>query len=378
MFLVTFPQCPTSKEEVIRNLSKTPNPLSTSQKIQYAEVAQESHKDGGKHLHVFILFSNPVNVKSHSFFNPLSYKNLARLTYQGNIKGVDSLPGTLDYIRKEDNSPLVFGSLPHYAVASIDAYHKRGRTPIETEDPEPRNKKAKQASKSDGIALAIKGGATMRDVDEMSPGFLLQNLKRVREYMNFVNLSKTRDRLKAFGGIRYTGDHPQSIVICRWLNQNLLEKRIHKQKQLYLWGRANSGKTSVVLNLMEHISVYWMPFNDPYCTSYDDDAYDLVVFDEFRGPNKFKSQPFINQFLEGVSGVPLPNRYEGLWKFKNQPVIICSNFPLAALYVDSSERAQMEARVIELQIEDDSPIDFENFQIITLVDEDEDVNYFSD
>jgi len=315
------------------------------------------------HLHIFLLFQKAVNVKSHTFFDRISISSVTTLTYHANISEIDSIPGALDYIRKKDTSTLKYGTLPLSVTKNIEDYHKRGRVEKGSGDEGPKKKRTKTVGKCDEIAKSVKLGCTLSDVDELHPGFMLNNLKKLREYMAYQALGKTRDDLKELHGITYHGDHAQTKEIVDWFNANLFEKRVHKQPQLYIWGPPNSGKTSVVRMLTEYLSVYWMPFDNQYCSGYSDEAYDLVCFDEFIGPNKFKAQSFINQFLEGTPNVQLPNRYEGLWKKKNIPVVICSNFSLGGLYYDKTILAQMNARVKEVTLTEGSPIDYKNIKI---------------
>jgi len=358
-FLLTFSQCPTSKEAVISHLMRYQRPFSTVVPLLYAEVAQEFHQDGNTHLHLFLLFQKAVNVKSHTFFDLISYSTITDKTYHANILAVDSIPGALDYIRKCDKSTLTFGALPIEVAKNIEEYHERG--PVEKG--QNNKKKRKAPGKADDIAKALMEGATLDNINESHPGYVMQNLKKIREYKGYLSLGKTRDNLGVLKGLTYHGTHVQTQEIIDWFNANLFEKRAHKQLQLYIHGPPNSGKTSIVRMLTEYLSVYWMPFSDQYCSGYDDDAYDLVCFDEFHGPNKFKDQAFINTFLEGTPNVQLPNRYEGMWKRKNQPCVICSNFSLEGLYYDRTVLLQMKARVKEVTLLTGFPIDYKNITI---------------
>lgn len=353
---------------MLRYLQLNTRPFNTNIGVQYAEIAQEMHQDGTPHLHIFLLFKATLNIKSPVFFDNLATDGTTGQTYHANIGRIDSIPGTLDYIRKTDKATLTYGSLPFHVEENIKSYHKRGHVDkgsgTDSSSDSSGGKKQKNTGKCDDIAIQLKGGATFQDLNESHPGFILNNLKKLREYKAFLEEFTTRDHLKPFLGLTYSGEDATTITIVNWINLNLLQKREHKQAQLYLSGPPNSGKTSLVRMLEEYLSVYWMPFINEYCTGYSDEAYDLVCFDEFSGPNKFKDQPFINQFIEGVNNVQLPNRYAGMYKKKNQPVIILSNFELAANYTNPDIRAQMQARVIEVKISKECPIDYKKISFI--------------
>jgi len=240
----------------------------------------------------------------------------------------------------------------------------QGRRLQRKEGPGEDNEKPLKRSKSDEVAEALKEGLSLREVDEMLPGYFLQNQKKILEYQAFVQAFKTRQLLKPLVSIQYLGDQPETEVIVNWLNLNLFQPRAHKQQQLYIWGPPNSRKTSLITLLRDHLAVYDVP-HDAYCSGYQDESYDLAVIDEYTGPShKGKDQSFINQFLEG-SIFALPNRYAPLMKRKNLPVIILSNWPVGGIHVRTEVKAQMNARVYEVEIKEDSPIDLDNVLMVT-------------
>ncbi len=61
---------------------------------------------------------------------------------------------------------------------------------------------------------------------------------------------------------------------------------------------------------------------------YDDNDYDLVVMDEFKGQ---KSITWMNGFTQG-SHFPIHRRYEGIMKIKNIPIIVLSNYSIEGAY----------------------------------------------
>lgn len=81
------------------------------------------------------------------------------------------------------------------------------------------------------------------------------------------------------------------------------------------------------MNLAKRLSVYYIPHEDFY-DSYDDEAYDLAVLDEFGGQ---KTPTWLNMWLDGQ---PMPLRKKGsqCMKYNNLPTIICSNSDLFDCY----------------------------------------------
>lgn len=352
MFLITFPKCETLKESVKAHLDLH-KPFNTVQPIQYYEIAQEKHQDGSSHLHVFIIFQRDVNVKDPKFFDRMATDGINLKEHHGNILPVDSVQGTVDYIRKFDKHTLKYGTLPVKLLSNNN--NKRSSTA--------KDDRPSKISKSSTIAEAIQSGVSLEDAHQMDAGYFLVNQKKITEYMAYVQSTKMRDHLKYSIGIEYSGDDPVTDAVVKWLDRNLYEKRAHKQAQLYLWGPPNSGKTSLITEIVApYFSVYEMP-HDRYCTGYNDSQYDIVMWDEFQGPRtEGKQQSFINEFLEGKR-MPLPNRYHGLMKLKNIPVVILSNYSLSTLYKTKEAYAQMRARVLEIEIKEDTKLDWENISV---------------
>lgn len=76
------------------------------------------------------------------------------------------------------------------------------------------------------------------------------------------------------------------------------------------------------------LNIYWMPSMESFYDEYADDAYDLVVLDEFKGT---KSIQELNLWLQGS---PMSVRVKGGQRMKRQnlPMIILSNFSPAEAY----------------------------------------------
>ena len=58
-FALTFPRCPIKKEDMLLHLKSCFNDA----EINYLLVCEESHADGGPHLHAYIQLKYTVNLK---------------------------------------------------------------------------------------------------------------------------------------------------------------------------------------------------------------------------------------------------------------------------------------------------------------------------
>ena len=88
---LTYPQCPLSKEEALQLLQQ-------KHPVEEYCIAQETHEDGGKHLHILLKFSRKVNYKEEDC--------LDLQTYHPNIQRPRSEKHVHKYCHKEDKDPL--------------------------------------------------------------------------------------------------------------------------------------------------------------------------------------------------------------------------------------------------------------------------------
>jgi hypothetical protein len=105
-----------------------------------------------------------------------------------------------------------------------------------------------------------------------------------------------------------------------------------------------------------------LPLGEDFYDSYNDDDYDLITADEFKA---HKQITFLNEFVQG--GLLMNLRIKGgqIYKKKNLPVIICSNYSIEECYSKSKYVAidSLQQRFLEVPLI--SPIDFNNIEWIT-------------
>lgn len=144
-----------------------------------------------------------------------------------------------------------------------------------------------------------------------------------------------------------SSDHPNTQIV-EWLNLNIKIKRTFKQKQLYIYGPPNMGKTSLVHFLEKYLMIYRIPPDEDFYDDYEDGVYDLMVLDEFRGNKRVQ---WLNILLEG-SFLPLRKKGSQYLKKDNLPIIILSNFSLEDSYqnVNRHQPERLESLKARLEI----------------------------
>lgn len=144
---LTYSRCPLPKEVWFEEFKR----LFPDNELRYYAVAQETHKDGGLHLHALIEFENKVTSRLASVFDVYGY--------HPNVKTIKNAAGwtnRLTYMQKEDAHML---------------------TNIE-----------KTVSKRDQIMLdLIEQGTLTPQFVRQNPSIMYQNFQNIRNWLNFVN-----------------------------------------------------------------------------------------------------------------------------------------------------------------------------------------------
>ena len=99
-----------------------------------------------------------------------------------------------------------------------------------------------------------------------------------------------------------------------------------------------------------------MPKSEDFYDFYDDNQWDIVLLEEFRGQ---KTIQFLNEFCQG-SMMTLRQKGKQALKVKNLPMIVLSNYRLTEVYSkslanDASRLDTLRTRFFELHF--DTPID---------------------
>jgi len=315
---LTYPQCPVAKEPTLEKV------IETFEDLDFAIVAEEMHKDGTPHLHVVVALKKQVQLNGAK-----GMAVLRSLTGQhGNYQIARKLQDTVRYVVKDGNVVSTGINIKTYLKACQD----------------------KTSTKAARAETTLMNGGTITDVRKQMSGFTLMHLEKLQRFVRWRDLEEMRKQIVQPGEFEYACrnlDHG-GAKIAGWLQENLFEKRDFKQKQLFLFGDPNMGKTSLINDLCEiGVRVYFMPYEDFY-DAFDDDCYDLIVLDEFKGQKRIQD---LNMWLDGSR---FPVRRKGTAPFlktKNLPFIIISNYKLEDCYnVGETRLAPLQTRLKQVEV----------------------------
>lgn len=323
-FFLTYPRCTAPKHQLLDHLKA----LHPNNPLVWCRVAQEAHQSGDQHLHAALLFSKKLNLTNPRHFDLPG-------GHHGNYQQLKAPAEAVEYLSKEDPCPLDFGVVP--------------------------KKKPPPVGKMELIARQLQKGATPEEIDQEFPGVYLANKRKIEEYYGYQRLLRRRRERVPWVPLRYKKDYiecagvgVQLHAILGWLNSNIpATNRPIKTPQLYIWGPGNIGKTSLIDFIERRYSVYKAPATEDFFDGYDDDAYDMVVFDEFAPGHNVT---YLRQFLDGQSMV-VRKKCSQIDKRRNIPVILLSNRPIDEHYSDKAVQDLFHVRLLEVSVQDRLPIE---------------------
>lgn len=283
-YFVTFPTCDVAKDVVKERMIEKWN-----DKINWAIIAQEHHQDGTLHLHLAFSFN-----EKQSFRNPNCFDFLTG--QHGNYQTMKSPLKAIIYCKKEDKEPTIIGILP-----------------------ETTSKKAV----SNEVATMVTAGASLRDVSDVAPGFLLLNFKKIETFQQWVRRENERKKKLPLIPFALPADSTQpEIMIVNWLNKNIKQSREFKQKQLVIQGAHDMRKSSLVRELDKFLTIMYMPNLEDFFDQWEENFYDLIVFDEWEYQQHNPQN--MNSILDG-SVMNLRVKGGQKMKIQNLPVLILTN-----------------------------------------------------
>ncbi len=295
-FFLTFPQCSVDPKLALTRLTfKYP--------CIWAIVSQESHLDGTPHLHVVF------NLKDKAIFTDPNRWDFIAMKH-GNYQIAKHILKVVKYVTKDGNYESYKIDVPTWLMSH----------------------QTKNGASFELVASLMKAGNSLEQIDDLHPGMVARNLVKLQKYDKFL-LSKKRKlasaELKQWRALDISALDQDFRLLGIWMNNNLHgSPRLFKQKQLWLWGNTNLGKTSMVMKLMKYFRTYMIPTDVSHLDDYHDDDYDLLVMDEYKGQ---KSITWLNGFAQG-SHFPVHRRYSGTMKIKNLPLIVLSNYSIEQAY----------------------------------------------
>lgn len=145
-------------------------------------------------------------------------------------------------------------------------------------------------------------------------------------------------------------------TLVEWVNSNVCQPRPFRSPQLYIHGPPRTGKTSFLRLLEERIRIYHMPYDEEFYDEYDDQLYDLILFDEFKGQKTIQT---MNRWLDGQTLSVRKKGSQGK-KTRNLPFVILSNYPPHEAYSRAATDGRLDSfldRVKVVEVKTMLPLD---------------------
>ena len=147
---------------------------------------------------------------------------------------------SVNYLKKEDSTPIAFGTIPEPCMSTLPKQRENGTA-------------GRQKKLTDTIAQSLQSGSTPADILKQHPGFYLLNKQKVDSLYSMLLQESRKPLLKTWPrNLSYQGTNSSTQQLVEWCNSNINCLRPFKQKQLYLYGPPNSRKTTFLHILMQY------------------------------------------------------------------------------------------------------------------------------
>lgn len=316
-FSLTYPRCGMSRDSAV-NWFKNSLKMKPSVIIVGREEHKEESKDGDiHHLHCYIQFEKQFCSYTPTVFDLKEGDKV----YHPNIQNTNSKVDWIRYITKEDDNYVAEG-------INVDAYIKSST----------------QKQSYFFLSKVVEKEAITREMIQENP----------KEIKNLPNIVKGLSLYKSLPTEADLVKLKPLEKVDIWGVEYKVMPRVHKQKQLWICGPKNTGKTTFLINLKEAgYKGYEMPLNNDW-SGYDD-TYDYLYVDEFKGGITIQE---LNKLLEGVD-MRLNTKGGVAFKKKNLPVFIISNYRPEAIYTkvedDKLDTLLCRLDVVEYESQESKP-----------------------
>lgn len=270
--------------------------------VSCAIVAKEKHKDGDPHLHMVFKLKETKRLRDCRFWDPIVGKHC-------NIGNCRNFTEKVLYTAKDGD----------FATHELDVEALRAA------------QKNKTAYGFESCAKDLNAGHTIEEVNDKSPGFVLQHAPKLEYYMSLKegwSAEKEKPALPWNRCRAQNGSSFNNTRIANWLNNNLfktLKERGDPIKQLWIKGESQIGKSTLASQLVSYARVYDMPMDGDWYDGFTGN-YDLIVIEEFKGQ---KPVTWMNRFCDKF-GMHLNQRKKKPYRYNGGiPVIVMSNLPPA-------------------------------------------------
>lgn len=292
----------------------------------YVCVCEENHHETeGRHLHAIVCWNRKVDIKNVTILDGLGGKHG---DYRPVRKSKADVGRAISYVKKDG------------------VYLEEGEVP-----------KGPALKQNEAVATMIEQGKTLAEIRKEYKAFVMMNRAKITDYQTLIleeianaglppklPLTTLHSELVDETGIVRTEYWPDDWAeVALWIEENCTGKpRLHRAKQLYIWGPTGQGKTLLTLYLERFLRVYRMP-HDIWIEGYQEGSHELAVCDEFSGCYTIS---FINEFVQGT---PMQLQIKGsrLFKKKNIPVIFLSNRPLLDWYSSTKHSESVLSALVD-------------------------------
>lgn len=285
--LLTLAQCEGEDLDTVLDLLEA----APTHNVEWVVGSRETHQDGGLHFHILVRLTEKLRSRDALYWDQWLPKH-------ADAKGVRGWKKTLRYVIKDGD----------FVARNIDPQVALGTTSVAGQ-----------------VALMLRSGASLDDVDDAHCGFMLRNKRKVEEYAAWQSLRLAKRAKLDWPG--WAHPHPEfdsmaNRQISGWLNAVINNTMEAGDKHLYIHGSTGLGKSYLVNQLERYVNVYHINRDENFCDDYEDGQYGLAFLDEFHST---KSLGWMNLWL---GGFPVRLRIKGsqLMKRVNVPTIICSNY----------------------------------------------------
>ncbi len=282
-----------------------------NQDLKWAMVSQEHHKDGTLHLHVAVWMNKRLNFSSEKYWDFVGGKH-------GNYMLMWKPEGWIKYILKENSFVSTEGFDPHAFLLS---------------------KSKKTNPVNDLIANDVVAGVhKVEDLEKHGRGWVMCNLQKIQRYIQHVEAREAakETKLSLQGQIPSVSFNKYELEIFQWLKlysqQKTLNNGCRGDLHLRIQGPTGIGKTKVVEQLVRFFRVYFVPYDGKWFDTFNDDDFDLIVFEEYGKSNVYTPQR-LNSLVDGMGTQPLCRRGLAPIVHKKQlPCLMLSNFSWEECY----------------------------------------------
>lgn len=320
---ITYKYCQKSPEEILQNLRRT-----YGDAIEII-VTREVHANGQYHIHVLIQWpvNKPRDINVHLSLDKFGYSpdELKNTDTKGYYKGTGDWDRTAAYILKEFNGRMTDKNISYYSA--------RGNSLQTWWNTNGKNMSEKSKKKGQGnwgqVMHALQNGtktaAELLNDPKLGPIVGLK-YKSVQNIEKKLRENKRPDM--SWKKFKFKATDPKNVSMIKlWLNANIRVERVHRQPQLLLRGKANTGKSWIVDHFLpsKGLNIYHMgdeSFQDPF----KQDEIDLIHFSELC-----EKQVTREQFLRMLAGdtykLAIKNEFT-VTVTRNIPIIMTTNLTI--------------------------------------------------